>query len=57
MQTCREISEHRAMVYLMDKYFGRDFLFRTYLGIGSNVVQPHQRGERKSIGAERSVAL
>ena len=29
------------------------FLLRTYLGIASNVVQPMQRHERKSIGAER----
>jgi DNA polymerase kappa len=37
----------------MDKTFGLHGLLRIYLGIGSNVVQPHQREERKSIGAER----
>ena len=29
-------------------------LFSAYLGLGSNVVEPWARGERKSIGAERS---
>lgn len=38
----------------MDKQFGLVFLLRTYLGISSNVVQPHAREERKSIGAERT---
>lgn len=37
----------------MDKQFGLHFLLQTYLGIASNVVQPGQRVERKSIGAER----
>jgi DNA polymerase kappa len=41
----------------MDKHFGLNFLLRTYLGIASNVVQPHEREERKSIGAERSVFI
>lgn len=39
----------------MDKRFGLKFLLRTHLGIASNVVQPHLREERKSIGAERLV--
>jgi DNA polymerase kappa len=39
----------------MDKWLGMHFLFNTYLGIASNVVQPYQREERKSIGAERYV--
>lgn len=30
-------------------------MLQTYLGIASNVVRPHSREERKSIGAERSV--
>lgn len=41
----------------MDKQFGLHFLLQTYLGIASNVVQPGQREERKSIGAERSFLL
>ena len=40
----------------MDKHFGLYFLLQTYLGIASNVVEPGQREERKSIGAERCVA-
>ena len=31
------------------------FLYKAHLGIASNVVQPYQREERKSIGAERYV--
>ena len=37
----------------MDKQFGLHFLLQTHLGIASNVVEPYQREERKSIGAER----
>src|ERR1700722_11737877 len=44
------------MLAVMDKQFGLGFLLRTYLGIGSNVVRPIQRHDRKSIGAERSVS-
>ncbi|KAG6813377.1 hypothetical protein H0H92_011643 [Tricholoma furcatifolium] len=54
IKTCGDIFTHRATVYLMDKQFGCEFLFRTYLGVTSNVVQPYARGERKSIGAERT---
>ena len=39
----------------MDKHFGMHFLLQTYLGIASNIVEPGQREERKSIGAERYV--
>jgi DNA polymerase kappa len=45
------------MLSVMDKQFGLVFLLRIYLGIASNVVQPMQRHERKSIGAERYVFL
>ena len=38
---------------MMDKQFGLHFLLQAYLGIASNVVEPHTRDERKSIGAER----
>ncbi|KAF8348380.1 DNA/RNA polymerase [Amanita rubescens] len=47
IKTCGDIFTHRAVVYLMDKHFGLAFLSRTYLGIASNVVQAHQREERK----------
>ena len=53
LETCGDIFTHRAAIYLMDKHFGLGFLLRTYLGVASNIVQPHQRDERKSIGAER----
>ncbi|KAG6850960.1 hypothetical protein H0H93_005829 [Arthromyces matolae] len=52
--TCGDIFTHRATVYLMDKQFGSHYLFKTYLGVTSNVVRPHSRSERKSIGAERT---
>ncbi|KAF9459808.1 hypothetical protein BDZ94DRAFT_1284217 [Collybia nuda] len=54
IKTCGDIYTHRAIISLMDKEFGLRFLIRTYLGISSNVVQPHRREERKSIGAERT---
>ncbi|GLB37670.1 putative impB/mucB/samB family protein [Lyophyllum shimeji] len=54
IKTCGDIFTHRATIYLMEKQFGRQYLFRTYLGITSNVVQPISRDERKSIGAERT---
>lgn len=54
IKTCGDIYTHRATVYLMDKYFGLQFLLRTHLGIASNNVTPVQREERKSIGAERT---
>lgn len=39
----------------MDKRFGLKFLLQTHLGIAPNIVEPHLREERKSIGAERLV--
>lgn len=54
IKTCGDIFKHRATLQLMDKQFGLVFLLRTHLGIASNVVQPIQREERKSIGAERT---
>ncbi|EMD37296.1 hypothetical protein CERSUDRAFT_113946 [Gelatoporia subvermispora B] len=54
IKTCGDIYTHRGVLSLMDKQFGLHFLLQTYLGIASNVVQPWQREERKSIGAERT---
>ncbi|KZT66386.1 DNA/RNA polymerase [Daedalea quercina L-15889] len=54
IKTCGDIYTHRAVLSLMDKQFGLHFLLQVYLGIASNVVQPHTREERKSIGAERT---
>ncbi|KAJ8514399.1 hypothetical protein ONZ45_g8064 [Pleurotus djamor] len=53
-KTCGDIHTHRATLSLMDKQFGLRFLLRTYLGIASNIVEPYDREERKSIGAERT---
>lgn len=53
IKTCGDIYTHRAILSLMDKHFGLHFLLQAYLGIASNIVQPGQREERKSIGAER----
>jgi len=53
IKTCGDVYIHRAVLLLMDKEFGMRSLFSAYLGIGSNVVEPWGRGERKSIGAER----
>ncbi|KAJ7132790.1 IMS-domain-containing protein [Mycena crocata] len=54
IKTCGDIYTHRATLSLMDKQFGLMHLLRTHLGIASNSVQPPQREERKSIGAERT---
>ncbi|KZT10718.1 DNA/RNA polymerase [Laetiporus sulphureus 93-53] len=54
IKTCGDIFTHRAIVAMMDKQFGLHFLLQAYLGIASNDVQPGQREERKSIGAERT---
>ncbi|KAK7057229.1 IMS-domain-containing protein [Favolaschia claudopus] len=54
IKTCGDIYTHRATLSLMDKQFGLIHLLRTHLGIASNTVQPPQREERKSIGAERT---
>ncbi|KAI0949222.1 hypothetical protein AcW1_008900 [Taiwanofungus camphoratus] len=54
IKTCGDIYTHRAILSLMDKHFGLHFLLQAYLGIASNIVQPGQREERKSIGAERT---
>ncbi|KAJ7287575.1 hypothetical protein C8J57DRAFT_1446287 [Mycena rebaudengoi] len=54
IQTCGDIFTYRATLSLMDKQFGLMHLLRTFLGISSNSVQPPQREERKSIGAERT---
>lgn len=56
-KTCGDVFTHRAVLLLMDKEFGMRSLFNAYLGIGSNVVEPWARGERKSIGAERCVQM
>ncbi|OSD07100.1 DNA/RNA polymerase [Trametes coccinea BRFM310] len=54
IKTCGDIFRQRAVLSLLDKQFGLEFLLQAYLGIASNVVQPGQREERKSIGAERT---
>lgn len=55
VKTCGDIYTHRATLSLLDKQFHLESLLKKYLGIAGNVVTPHQREERKSIGAERSV--
>ncbi|KAJ6609876.1 hypothetical protein B0H10DRAFT_2294952 [Mycena sp. CBHHK59/15] len=54
VKTCGDIFIYRATLSLLDKQFGLMHLLRTHLGIASNSVQPPQREERKSIGAERT---
>lgn len=39
----------------MDKHLGLQSLLEAHLGLGSNVVEPPSRGERKSIGVETYV--
>lgn len=54
IKTCGDIYTYRATLLLLDNQFGLRHLLQTHLGIASNVVEPHQREERKSIGAERT---
>ncbi|KIK09973.1 hypothetical protein K443DRAFT_82259 [Laccaria amethystina LaAM-08-1] len=54
IKTCGDIYTHRVVISVMDKRFGLKFLLQTHLGIASNIVEPHLREERKSIGAERT---
>ncbi|KAJ7084347.1 IMS-domain-containing protein [Mycena belliarum] len=56
IKTCGDIFTYRATLSLMDKQFGLMHLLRTHLGIADNSVEPPQREERKSIGAERTFA-
>ncbi|CAK5281491.1 unnamed protein product [Mycena citricolor] len=56
IKNCGDIFIHRATCSLLDHHFGLIHLLRTHLGIASNSVQPPQREERKSIGAERTFA-
>ncbi|KAF7321267.1 IMS-domain-containing protein [Mycena kentingensis (nom. inval.)] len=59
IKTCGDIYTHRATLSVMDKHC-KDFdlceMLQVHLGIASNRVQPPQRDERKSIGAERTFA-
>jgi DNA polymerase kappa len=55
VETCGDVYKHRAVINLMDHYLGLESLLKAYLGIGSNVVQPGRREERKSVGCERYV--
>ncbi|KAI0665939.1 DNA/RNA polymerase [Trametes maxima] len=54
IKTCGDIFVQRAILSLLDKQFGLEFLLQAHLGIASNIVEPGQREERKSIGAERT---
>ncbi|KAI0645925.1 DNA/RNA polymerase [Trametes meyenii] len=54
IKTCGDVFTQRAVLSLLDKQFGLVFLLQAYLGIASNIVEPGQREERKSIGAERT---
>ncbi|KAM5540203.1 hypothetical protein V8D89_006022 [Ganoderma adspersum] len=54
IKTCGDIYTQRGVLSLMDKQFGLMFLLQSYLGIASNVVEPWQREEKKSIGSERT---
>jgi DNA polymerase kappa len=53
--TCGDIYNQRGMISAMDKQLGAKGLFQAYLGLGSNVVEPPSRGDRKSIGVESYV--
>ena len=54
VNTCGDVYKGRAMLLGMEKHLagGISYLLGAYLGIRSNVVEPHSREERKSIGVE-----
>ncbi|KAH7108148.1 IMS-domain-containing protein [Auriculariales sp. MPI-PUGE-AT-0066] len=54
IKTCGDIFTHRSTVQLLNKYFSIDYLLHAYLGLGSTIVQPGVREERKSVGVERT---
>lgn len=49
IQTCGDVWEHRVMLFAT---LGITDLLNAYLGLGSTVVQPGKREERKSVGRE-----
>lgn len=53
VETCGDIYTHRAELLVMNHWFGFRGLCKAYLGIADNNVEPHKRGERKSVGVER----
>jgi DNA polymerase kappa len=53
VETCGDIYKHRAELLVMNHWFGFRGLCKAYLGIADNTVEPHKRGERKSVGVER----
>lgn len=54
IQNCGDIFPHRATIQLLNKHFSVEYLLHAYLGLGSTVVQPGVREERKSVGVERT---
>lgn len=54
IRTCGDVYTHRAIIHLLGKHFSLDYLLHAYLGLGSSVVQPGAREERKSVGVERT---
>ncbi|EJU04281.1 DNA/RNA polymerase [Dacryopinax primogenitus] len=54
VKTCGDIYTQRAVITLLDHELGLHGLLHAHLGIGSNVVEPHIREERKSVGVERT---
>ncbi|KAF8326536.1 uncharacterized protein EI90DRAFT_3281627 [Cantharellus anzutake] len=56
INTCGDVCKHRAMLLSMDKHLpgGISYLLNAHLGIGSNIVEPPVREDRKSVGVERT---
>ncbi|KLT45428.1 DNA/RNA polymerase [Cutaneotrichosporon oleaginosum] len=54
VETCGDIYKRRAELLVMNHWFGFRGLCKAYLGIADNNVEPHKRGERKSVGVERT---
>ncbi|GMK55243.1 hypothetical protein CspeluHIS016_0202990 [Cutaneotrichosporon spelunceum] len=54
VETCSDIYKRRAELMAMNHWFGFRGLCKAYLGIADNTVEPPKRGERKSVGVERT---
>lgn len=52
IETCHDLYEQRALIYLLFTPASIDFYLRVSLGISSTSVEPGEKSDRKSLGAE-----
>ncbi|BEI85493.1 hypothetical protein CcaverHIS002_0508940 [Cutaneotrichosporon cavernicola] len=54
VERCGDIYKRRGELMAMNHWFGFHGLCKAYLGIADNTVEAPKRGERKSVGVERT---